>query len=260
MRTTAWISLAAGLLLSCGRADELRYEERFDPGSFQVVGIAYLKSLCRGDGITLREPAVIEGRVTANDHYGEFYKCIWVEDASGGIEIELDETALYRRYSLGAPLRIFCEGLALGNYGGRILLGAPPSEERPVDPIPAEEFALRLHLLAESFEPLPPEELSLEELAPSRTGRFVQFRNVRFAEEEAGLGWCDSDPETGRSIATIRHLCDDAGNRLAVYTPGTCLYATEPLPSGKGSVCGILDRFNGTYQLRVVNRDWTPDR
>ena len=57
-------------------------------------------------------------------------------------------------------------------------------------------------------------------------------------------------------MATRRRLCDDKGRTLTLYTAAECLYATEPLPNGKGSVCGILDRFNGELQLRISNRDF----
>ncbi len=260
MRTIVWISCLIWLAAGCDRADELRYEEQFDPESFQTVSIAYLRSLCRGDGLTISEPAVIEGRVTANDLYGEFYKCIWVEDNSGGIELRLDQTQLYRRYPLGAPLRIFCEGLALGNYAGRILLGAPPTAEQVVDRIPEEEFSLRLHLLDESCEPLPPEDILLEEVGRDRIGRFVRLCGIRFIDEEAGCTWCDTDPLTGLPVTTTRHLCDDHADTIELRTLSTCRYATEPLPDGKGSVCGILDCFNGVFQLRTVNHGWTGER
>lgn len=263
MRTTIWkISLRIILLLllspapGCREAGELRYNAAFDPERTEQVSIARLKSLCRGGSFILRQSLLIEGRVTANDLYGEFRKCIVVEDASGGIEIALDDERLYRLYPLGMPLRIFCSELALGDYGGTILLGAPPTDEYAVDRIAARDFPLRLHPLAEEFQPVRPLDCTFDELTLERTGRFIRLSSVAFSDEEQGLCWCDTDSESGRTVATVRHLCDGEGRQLAVYTLGECLYATEPLPNGRGSVCGILEVFNGMFQLRVVNRDF----
>ena len=123
-----------------------------------------------------------------------------------------------------------------------------------MDRIGTDDLAFRSRILAEDFEPIAPKECTLAELAPDLIGRFIRVSGVRFAEE--GLCWCDLDPETGRPVATRRRLCDDEGRTLTLYTAAECLYATESLPNGKGSVCGILDRFNGELQLRVSNRDF----
>ncbi len=48
---------------------------------------------------------------------------------------------------------------------------------------------------------------------------------------------------------------DDGNDTLVVRTLPGCEYANEPLPAGRGSINGILDYFNGTYQLRIVNRE-----
>ena len=267
MRTTIWrISRRLPLLLAllpllalapgCRQAEELRYDAAFGPEQAEHVSIARLKSLCRSSSFVLRQSLFIEGRVTANDLYGEFRRCIVVEDASGGIEVALDAGQLYRHYPLGMPLRIFCSELALGDYGGKVVLGAPPTGEYTVDRIAAADFPLRLHPLGGEPQPLHPLDCTFDELTPDRTGRFIRLCGVAFADGEQGLRWCDTDPESGRPVATERHLCDDGGRQLAVYTLGECLYATEPLPGGRGSVCGILDCFDGKLQLRIVNRDF----
>lgn len=255
MKRIVWISCLC-LLGACSRADEPRFESRFDPENPETVDIAYLKSLCRGNAYAVRQSIIIEGRVTGNDLFREFPRRIWVEDRSGGIEIYIDGLRLHERYPAGAPLRIYCEGLYLGDYGGKIILGSQPTAEYVVDRIDPDDFALRAHLLSEDFEPIVPEECTFDDLSAARIGRFVRFSDVGFIDGEAGLRWCDLDPETGRPVATTRTLCDEAGRTLGVFTAAECLYATEPLPNGKGSVCGILDRFNGVFQLRISNRDF----
>lgn len=255
MKRIVWISWLC-LLGACSRADELQFEEHFDPARTETVDIAYLKSLCRGGSSRITIALNIEGRITGNDLFREFPRRLWIEDRSGGIELLVDGFRLHERYPVGAPLRIYCEGLWLGDYGGKIQLGACPTGEQPTDRIGTDDLAFRTRILAEDFEPILPKECTLGELTPDLIGRFVRISGVRFAEEEAGLCWCDLDPETGRPVATRRRLCDDEGRTLTLYTAAECLYATEPLPNGKGSVCGIPDRFNGELQFRISNRDF----
>lgn len=255
MKRIVWISWLL-LLGACNRADELRFEEHFDPERAETVDIAYLKSLCRGDNSPIRRTLVIEGRVTGNDLFREFPRQLRVEDPSGGIAIQIDGFRLHERYPTGAPLRIFCEGLWLGDYGGTVLLGAEPTGTFAVDRIPSADFAFRVQVLAEDFEPVAPADCTLGDLSPALLGRFIRLSEVEFVAEEQGACWCETDPLTNRTVATTRHLHDAEGSTLSVYTAAECLYAKEPLPSGKGSVCGILDRFNGEMQLRISNRDF----
>lgn len=110
MKRIVWISWLC-LLGACGTADELRFEEHFDPGNAETVDIAYLKSLCRGASCSIRRTLIVEGRITGNDLFREFPRRLWIEDRSGGIELLVDGYRLHERYPVGAPLRLFCEGL-----------------------------------------------------------------------------------------------------------------------------------------------------
>ena len=76
---------------------------------------------------------------------------------------------------------------------------------------------------------------------------------MRFAD--AGKTWCDTDPETGRTVATERVIVDTRGRTFTVRTAATCAYAKEPVPWGTGSLYGIIDYFAGKYSLRVTNRE-----
>ena len=84
----------------------------------------------------------------------------------------------------------------------------------------------------------------------------VRFDRVRFAQEEIGLPFCDRDPLSGRLVATDRHLVDEQDDTLRVRTAASCVYADDPIPSGTGSLRGILDYFNGNYMVRITDREF----
>ncbi len=45
-----------------------------------------------------------------------------------------------------------------------------------------------------------------------------------------------------------------------VRTDRRCDYARKPLPAGEGTLCGIVEYFNGRYRLRVTNHEILFDR
>lgn len=245
--------LLVGLLLwACDRSTTLVYDQV--PG--RVVSIAYLKSLCDGPQFVVTEQIAVCGRVTGNNRYGEFPYTIVLEDASGGICIAADYPALKSPYPLGCELIVYCNGLTLYNYGGKIEMGRPNDDadywQTGTDRrIPAEELARYLRLSdGEACRPAA-QPIGMDELTPYRVDTYVRIDRVRFA----GRGtWCDRDPQTGRSVTTEHRLTDVAGNPLplALRTSGSAVYADEPLPSGSGSLCGILDYFGGAYTLRIT--------
>ena len=138
MRTIVFGSLLLFVLQACGNASSLEYES--GDGTARHVSIAYLKSLCRGVLYPVTEDLWIEGCVVGNDLYGEFSDALVVEDESGGIEVLIDAKRLYRTFDAGSTVRVYCNGLALGDYGGKVQLGFPPTAEYILDRISAESL------------------------------------------------------------------------------------------------------------------------
>ena len=99
MKTTACIKLLALLLLAaCDRTSKLSFEGGAPGG---VHTIADLKARCTANSVAVTEDITLEGVVTGNDFYGEFYKTLVVEDASGGISVLIDGTRLAFDYPVG---------------------------------------------------------------------------------------------------------------------------------------------------------------
>lgn len=250
MKPTVLLLVNLFLAGGCNKADSLSHTPSPDTS---VTSIAHLKTLCTRRSVTLTRDIRLQCVVTANDHYGEFNRSLVVADASGGIEVAVDATKLYLDYPLGANLTLYCNGLALGDYGGKIQLGAPPSGDYAVDRIPASELSrylrrddsgtLRRSSVRRSFS-----EISLRDV-----DSYVRFDRVSFTTQDT---WCDIDSLSGERLTTERTIVDSTGATFRVRTLGSVRYADEPLPEGRGSLCGIIDYFNGEFSLRVTNREF----
>ena len=216
--------------------------------------VGWLKAQCRGASFLLTEEIVVRGRIVANDAFGEWNRALVLADGSGGITLYADAASLADRYPFGATVLLYANGLRLYDYGGKIVAGAAEPGAYGFG-IPAGAVASHLHRGADLPEPPEPRTVTLAEIEAAGTAladTYVQIDGVQFCEP--GCSWCDRDPATGRFVTTERTVADDAGRTLTVRTAGSCLYAREPLPAGKGSLRGVLDWFNGKQTLRIVNR------
>lgn len=241
--------LVAAMPAACDRASTLD-PDRLPEGSLLSIGA--LKSLCTSPGgCFITRSVAVQGVVTANDHYGEFPREIVLQDATGGLRIAIDRLRLSDLFPLGSLVTVQCNGLALGLYGGRVLLGAAPDARYGVARIPYD--AIDRHLRCEGAgtmpqtEPITPDGLR----TPERIDTYVRLDRLRFT---APGNWCDLDPETLQPLTTERTAVDAEGRSVVVRTASTCRYALEPLPAGEVSLCGIVDCFDGAYSLRITAR------
>ncbi len=224
----------------------------FDETPSGVVSIAHLKSLARGESYTITDDISIEGYVIANDLFGEYYKSIVISDESGGVEIAVDVAKTATQFPISARVVVYCSGLTLGDYGGSLTLGAIPEGEYSVDRISSKDI-LRYFLVDKTTpKAIEPVRLNINEIKEEHIGNYIRLDNVTFVEQ-AKLAWCDKEPVSGEYIATERTLQDREGNKLAVRTIAECHYRAEKIPSGYGTVCGVVEYFNGKYSLRIVN-------
>ncbi|MEG2061910.1 MAG: DUF5689 domain-containing protein [Alistipes sp.] len=239
--------LAVLLLVSCDKASEITFDEETEA----VRTIAYLKSLCTSETTPISQQIVVRGVVTANDHYGEFYKTLVIEDRSGGLSIALDHPLISDDFPIGAAVSVQCNGLVLCDYGGKIQLGTTPDGIGGAGRIPRDRIGSYLRRNTSDDRPRQAVSRSFAEISECHVDTYIRFEGVHFATSDF---WCDTDPETQQPITTERQLVDAAGHTFSVRTLATCIYAKEPVPQGTGSIYGIVDYFNGHFSLRVTQR------
>lgn len=217
------------------------------------VSIAYLKSLASGASTVIRRDVTISGRVVATDKLSEFYKTVVVADDSGGIELSVDSERTDAVLPLYSCVKIHCQMLALGDYAGKIVLGAQPTAQYVVDRIAEADLPHHIEMLAAADAPPDAHPTTIDRISAADISRYVVIDGVRFIDGQAGATWCDIDPESSRPTDTYRHITDDHGDTLAVFTRASCVYALGRIPSGTCRIYGIVDCFNGRYSLTLSN-------
>ena len=213
----------------------------------------YLKSRCKGLSTTIKSDVSIKGTVVANDLFGEFYKSIVLVDASGGVEVSIDCERLYAEFPLYANVSISCNGLAVGRVGGKVVLGAVPTGEYTVDRIVEDDISKYMLWQRGDVTSAVPRKVTIESFGVEHVSDYVMLEGVRFADDEVGQTWCDSSDDD--YLDTERHVVDSSGNVLVVSVSGLCEYAGERIPSGTGTICGILDYSGDRFFLRIANHE-----
>lgn len=243
---------AAAIVLACCAAACSESAPDYDDTPRGRVSIAHLKALCTAESVVITGDIAIEGYVAANDLYGEYSRTIVLCDASGGIEIAVDSRRTAETFPIAARVTVHCTSLALGDYGGRVMLGARPAGGYTVDRIAESDFARYFRIDTSAPQAVKTVVVSIAGISPALVGSQVQIDDVTFGPE-AGLAWCDTDPASGGHVDTARTITDRSGRTLSVRTIAECEYRTEKIPAGYGSLRGIVEYFNGEYSLRITN-------
>ena len=239
---------------ACTPKSELMYEppgwSYKDPHASEkgIISISFLKSRYNGVPRQITEDVSIQGIVVANDERTAYYKTLVVEDATGGIEVKLDDTSLHSEYLLGTTVTVRCNGLTLGDYGGLLQLGWPSSDKRyETASVPGSRISDYVVITDRPAMSLLPTLLTIPQLSGRYLSCLVAFDEVQFAQDELEKRY------TENSADTDRHVADATGDTLIVRTSTRAAFAGYSLPKGSGYIEGVLSYFNGKYQLVVTN-------
>lgn len=237
-------------LLSCNQSSG-----DFDSPPYNLVSIAHLKSLATAPSRIITDDIAIEGHILVNDLFGEYYKSIVLCDNSGGIEIMVDTNNSAEEFPIYTHITVQCSSLALGNYGGKIELGAPPADGYNVSRINKSDFSRYFRLDHSDIKAIEATKLSIDAITPKHSGNYIRIEEVTFGQQ-AGMKWCDCNPETGEQIATERTISDKNGNSLTIRIASHYVYGNKAIPSGFGTVQGVIEYFNDKPSLRIVNNNY----
>lgn len=262
--TTAVMVVAIAITFSSCKKNYDNPPGAADPAIVANISIKDLKALhttAQAYDIVTSD-LIISGVVVADDKSGNTYKQLFIEDATGGLQVLLDANSLYGTYPVGRRIFIKCKDLCLSDYnntmelGVKAIVGGVPSLEG----IPAS--LINKYVIGGSLNnPVVPTPVTYTQLntvyAPSTQpwqhpyiGRLIQLQDYAFTTPTSS--YCD----TSAYKATLnRDIKDCSGGFLTVRNSAYANFAAQPLPTGRGSIAAIYTVFGSTKQLLLRNTD-----
>lgn len=193
---------------------------------------------------------VICGIVTSSDKHGNCYKYLNIEDGTGGIQVRINNSYLYKKYPVGQRIYVKCNGLDLGDYRKLPCLGIWANGS--IQQIPSNKVS-RYVFLDGSPEPFTPA-IRLTtipraaDMPDTYYNRLAVLEDASFAE--GGTATFSAD-----NSATSRDIVMADGSTITMRTSNYADFRQETLPIGSGTVTGILTRYNNTLQIVIRDLD-----
>lgn len=230
---------AAVMLVSCEEFTPVftgKYPtpEQWEPYVYdgEITSIADLAAMYTvGNQFEIEDDIVICGKVSTSDQSGNFYRSLYIQDETGGIELKIGKTGLYNEYKPGQTVYVKCKGLWLGMYGyqspgsfgggnGMVQLGSnDPTDEYETSYIEVQ-YLIDQHIFkGEEGEPLEPVTVPESELPGTDdtqatnkyVGRLITLENLTYADEIFTLLY----------INTAKMDTDESRNRVFLSDNGT---------------------------------------
>lgn len=208
--------------------------------------VAEVKQLAISPLTLITGDFVLKAKVTANDKSGNLFKYIYVEDATGGIRINIDKADMFNdpRFAVGKEVYVKLKNLYVGAVSGEVQLGAPFGAA--VGRIAETDVYKYFFDSKKAITAVTATEKTITQFTMADVGRWIKIKDLQFI---AG----DLEKVYASGQVTNRTLEDCSGNKVILRTSNFADFAGQVIESGKGDVYGVLSIFNGTYQLWITD-------
>lgn len=144
--------------------------------------IMELKSLYKNAPVKIEDGIIIGGQVISEDKSGNIYKSIYIQDATGAIEVKIGKNSLYNDYKLGQWVYVKCSGLTLGAYNGMIQLGYEDASGEYETSYLDVQYIIDTHIFRGELDtPLAPKKVAESDLLKEENlGCYVEIDGLKY--------------------------------------------------------------------------------
>ena len=161
----------------------------------------------------IKKNIIISGIVSTTDKPGNFYKSLYIQDETGGLELKLGKNGLYNDYQPGQRIYVKCKGLTLGMYGyktgnygghGMVQIGYTDPSGAYETSYLENSLLIDTHIFKGETGPLVEPEIITEKDLPASNqtqatnkyiGRLVTLKGLRYADETFVLLYLNSNQD-----------------------------------------------------------------
>lgn len=245
-------------LASCGLKEEFQpvfsgtpgnppaYRYYTDDDFAEIITIAELSKLYSpGKPVEIEDDLVIKGRISTTDQPGNFYKSLYIQDETAGIELKIGKNGLYNDYRPGQMVYVKLAGLSVGMYGyksgnyggmGMVQIGFKDSTGEYETSYMEMPYIIERHILRgdpSDIQIVKPEVIAESKLPNPKTdtqktnryiGRLVTLENLTYSDEIFCLLYLDSSRDK-KSFTNRVFLSDSNGIETYGKTHGVTTWA-----------------------------------
>jgi len=201
----------------------------------KVLTIGQIKQMLVDSGgiYTFTDIYSVFGVVVMDENSGNIYESSFIQDATGGIQLNFIYTSgMY----LGDSVRILLKGGTVELYHGLYEI----KNLKPADNV----FKIKTGLFYE------PQTVTIEELntnIDAYQSTLIKLDSVQFSDSEMGKTYADS-----ANLVDENHTLEDCdGFQTIIRSSGYSSFANTELPSGKGSLIAIASVYDAETQLVI---------
>lgn len=237
------------LTVSCAGNTEFENPGQNCSSLTATISFAELEALFQGETLQIQDDWVLEGYVVSSDRAGNFFNVLHVQDKpvapTRGIQLEIELRESHLFFDVGSKIMIKLKGLYLGKSRETLKLGGTFTSFGTVSvgQLPTLTVSEHLFLSCDATEDLQPTLTTIPEVDTLMLNTLVRFENLEVTATEAGQPFAVPKEETERT------LTDCEANEIVLLNSGFSDFQADLLPTGNGSVTGVLLKDGKDFQL-----------
>lgn len=199
---------------------------------------------------------IIEAYVTSSDAGGTFYKSLSMVSTDGtkAFSIPVDLYNIYTEFEPGRKVYVYLKGRYFNITFGSLIIG-DLFEENSIGRLQPEAMRSAIKASCESItdDELVQHMTIAEALNNNQINKLIQFDNVQFADEALNANYYN--PLNVIGGATNITIVDEEGKKMIFRTSEFADFASVLVASGRGSIRGVLTKYNSDFQFLARTLD-----
>lgn len=215
------------------------FQSKFDEPKYieiptgQVITIKNLQDSIKSTPYKFQQDISVFAVVTMDDKSGNIYKSAYIQDANAGINLRLIASGgLYE----GDSIRLNLKNTILSMYRGLYQLDSVNVDKN----ITKIKTGIKINPIDVNIE-------TINNNYQEYLCKLIKINNIKFADDEIGEVFAPKNETVNRTIVDV----NDINLKLILRNSGYANFASEIIPNGKGSIIGILGRYNNDNQLFI---------
>ena len=205
----------------------------------------------------VEESMQIKAVVAGNDEGSNLYKQIYVQDATGGICLSIDQGGLFATFAVGQQILVELNGLYVGSYEKQPQIGVYYYNEdkgsEQVGRMTRYQWPLHIKLLSNTelvnVKPIVTDDINNLNIEKD-CGKLVTLVGIRMKDADGVRVFAPSDGSvTLLGGCANREITGFSSDLVVVRTSTYAKFASMPMPTEKINITGIASRYRDGWQL-----------